>query len=226
DDTVYRIAVAPSKIKDESTLLSTLSANLGLSTGDIKAKYQGSLDGGCACAVIRTVPPQLYTQIQGAVGGLPGVVVFQARGRVYPYGADTAAITGYTSVVTPNDVTNDPSYYTGTEQEVGHAGVEQWGEQYLRPVRGGKLVIRSVNADGSDGQPVYFLGERIGGDGADIHTTSSLPLQQAAMNLMRTPKFAVHGSGGLTVNPTTGEVLAMTSNPIYDPNDFSLGFQQ
>src|SRR5262249_38282674 len=79
--------------------------------------------------------------------------------------------------------------------------------------------------DGSDGQPVYFLGERIGSDGADIHTTMSLALQQAAMNLMRTPKFAVHGSGGLTVNPTTGEVLAMTSNPIYDPTDFPLGFQ-
>jgi penicillin-binding protein 2 len=227
DTTVYRLTVAPNKVQNEGALLSTLSAKLGMSGDAIKAAYQPNSptwDPNCGCGIVRTLTPQLYTQLQPTLDGLAGVQVFQAEGRVYPYGADAAAITGYTSVVTADDVKADPSYYTGTETEVGHAGVEQWGERYLRPVRGGKLEIVNVNADGTNGAPVYFLGERAGGDGSDIHLTTSLPLQQAALAAMRQnePNFA---SGSFAVDPTTGEVLVMASNPSYDPNDFSLDFQ-
>ncbi len=230
DDTVYRIAVAPGQITNEAALLATLSTKLGMSADTIKAKYQptsNTWDDGCKCALIRIVPPQLYFTMQGTLGGLPGVKVFQGTGRIYPFGADMAAITGYTSVVTAEDVKADPKYYGGTETEVGHAGVEQWAEQYLRPTRGGKLLIVNRNADGSLNlsTPVYFIAQRPGLNGADVHTTIALALQQTAMQTLRA-KANGYAGGAFAVDPATGEVLVMASNPIYDPNDFSLNFQE
>jgi len=45
------------------------------------------------------------------------------------------------------------------------------------------------------------------------------------MNALRTSANGFAG-GAFAVDPATGEVQIMASNPGYDPNDFSLGFQQ
>ncbi|MGZ6373506.1 MAG: penicillin-binding transpeptidase domain-containing protein [Ktedonobacterales bacterium] len=220
DDTVFIIGVVPSQIANESALLSTLSAKLDLTPDQIKAKYHGA--PATSFVALRTITLQLYTQISGALNGLAGVQVRQSISRVYPYGTDAAAVTGYVQLVSADDLKNDAEHYYQQGDVIGRAGVEAWGEQYLRPTKGGKLAIVELNADGTDGQTVYSIGERAAVPGDDIHTTISLADQRAAMNQMR--QFPTHGSGSMSVAPTTGEVLEMASFPIYDPNDFSLGF--
>ncbi len=220
DDVVYIIGVIPGQITNESTLLTTLSAKLDFTPDQIKAKYQGA--PATSFVALRTISPQLYVQINGALNGLAGVRVKQSTGRVYAYDTDAAAVTGYVQQVSPDVLKNDPTHYYQSGDQIGVAGVEAWGEQYLRPTKGGKLEIIELNADGTDGQPVYSIGERSAVPGDDIHTTISLADQRAAMNQMR--QFPTHGSGSMAVVPGTGEVLEMASFPIYNPNDFSLGF--
>ena len=220
DDGVFIIGVIPSQIANESALLSTLSAKLDLTPDQIKAKYQGAPAN--SFVALRTITLQLYTQISSALNGLGGVRVKQRIARVYPYGTDTAAVTGYVQQVSADDLKNDATHYYQQGDLIGVAGVEAWGEQYLRQIKGGNLAIVELNADGTDGQAVYSLGQRTATPGDDIHTTISLADQRAAMSQMR--QYPTHGSGSMAVAPTTGEVLEMASFPIYDPNDFSLGF--
>lgn len=220
DDTIYVVGVVPGQIANESALLTTLSAKLDLTSDQIKARYQGA--PATSFVVLRTITPQLYAQISGALNGLAGVQIKRSTGRVYPYGTDAAAVTGYVQVVSADDLKNDTAHYYQQGDHIGVAGIEAWGEQYLRPTKGGKLEIVELNADGTDGQAIYSIAERAAANGDDIHTTISMSDQRAAMNQMR--QSPTHGSGSMAIVPGTGEVLEMASFPIYDPNDFSLGF--
>ena len=65
------------------------------------------------------------------------------------------------------------------------------------------------------------IAERQPVNGDDIHTTINLAAQQAAMSKLRSD--APYSGGAMAVNPVTGEVLVLASNPMYDPNDLSLG---
>jgi penicillin-binding protein 2 len=223
DTTVYQIDVVPGQIKNEGTLLAVLSAKLGMSAADIQSAYAGH--DAKTPVVIRTVPPQLFTSIQDAINGQGGngVLVQTTTGRVYPYGTDTAAITGYVSIVTSDDLKNDTQHYYGQGDLVGHAGLEAWGEQYLRPIRGGNLDIVNVNADGTFGQVAYNVAHRDAANGNDIHTTIAIANQQAAMKALRGQKIG-KGIGAFGVDPATGAVQMMASWPACDPNDFALGF--
>ena len=220
DDTVYVVGVVPGQIKDEGRVLQAISSTLDFSADQVKAKYQGH--AATDFVAIRTVAPQLYQQVQGVLNPVPGIVVQTGMGRVYPYGEDAAPVTGYISPASNDDVKNDPKHYYESGDVVGRAGVEAWGEQNLRPTKGGKLEIVDVNADGSLGHPTYTIAARDPVNGADIHTTMQATVQQAAM--LRLSQADGHSGGTMAVSPTTGEVLALGSFPFYDPNNFSLGF--
>ena len=221
DETVYQIGVVPDQITDPSNLQAVLSANLDLTPSQIQAMYAEK--PGDTFVPLRTVTPMRYQQISGAIGSLPGVQVQQTAGRVYPYGEATAAITGYVAPVSAAQLAADSSHYYSQSDMVGDAGVEAWGEQYLRPVKGGTLNIVNVNADGTDGQAVYSIASQPGAPGQNIHTTVSISEQLATWNSVVQNSHG-HGGSAVALDPTTGHVLAMASTPIYDPNDFSLGF--
>ena len=220
DETVYVVGVVPDKISNTAQVVSVLSANLDLTPAQVSAAYAGA--PASQFTAIRTITPMLYNAISGALNGVAGIQTQTTTGRVYPYGQDLAPVTGYIGQVSPDDIKNDKSHYYEPGDVIGRAGIEAWGEQYLRPGKGGTLVIAAVNADGTLGQTVYTLAARAASNGSDVHTTISLAVQQAAMASLR--KQDGHTGGTVAVDPTTGEVLVLASIPTYDPNDFSLGF--
>lgn len=220
DDTVYDITVTTSKLTDRTGELTTLGKDLDFTVDQLNQKL------GSASAdqpvTIRTIISQLYQQVSGDLGKLAGVAAQKTTGRVYPYGTVFAPVTGYVGPVTADDVKNDKSgYYDNPNDIIGKAGVELWGEQYLRPTHGGQLQIFETNADGSDGSVVFTVAAREPSNGADVHTTISLKAQQAAMTSLS--QQGGHSGGAMAVDPTTGEVLAMGTFPTYNPTDLSLG---
>jgi penicillin-binding protein 2 len=223
DDTVYQVGVIPAKIGDEGKLLQALSGALKVPSNDIKSAYQGG--SASNFHLIRTVPPQLYNQISSTLSGLAGVQVNPTTSRVYPYGADLAAVTGYVSIIQPADQKNDKDHYYDNGDLVGHTGIEAWGEKYLRPTKGGALKIVNANADGSDGATAYTVASRDGTNGDDIHTTINLAEQEAAIKGLNSAQYqGQKGGGAMAVDPASGEVLVFASQPACDPNDFALGF--
>lgn len=221
DETVYTVGVVPGQIKNESTMLQTLAKDLDFTPSQIKQLYQQA--GASTFVPVRTIAQALYAHVQPDLAPLQGagVQIEQAVRRVYPYGADTAAVTGYVAPVSDQDLVNDSDHYYESNDFIGRAGIETWAEQQLRPVKGGELDILPLNPDGTYGAPSYTIARRAPADGADVHTGINIALQQRAMADMRK---APHPSGTAVLDPTTGAVLALASNPIYDPNDFSLGF--
>jgi penicillin-binding protein 2 len=219
DDTVYQVGVVPGQIANESKLLQTLASDLDFTPDEVKQKYQGADPANFI--LIRTINQQLYAHLSADLAALQGVVVRTTVGRVYPYGADAAAVTGYVKPVSDQDLLDDADHYYEATDTIGGAGIEQWAEKQLRPTKGGELDIVRLNADGTYGTPFYTLARRSAVNGDDVQTTISLALQQRAMADARA---AGHPSGVVALDPPTGQVLELASTPIYDPNDFSLGF--
>jgi penicillin-binding protein 2 len=233
DDTVYDVDVDPSQIRNETSLDAALATDLNMTPDQVKAAYK-------AGRPVRTITQDYYAKISGSLNSLPAVYTQQRTGRIYPYGADLAPVTGYVSGVTPDDLKNDADHYycqlddatTCTASDVaGHTGIEAWAEKYLRPQKGGTLAVVDRNADGSpSSQPVVTIASRQAVNGADVHTTIALKDQQAAMGMLRL--YQQYGGGAFAVDPASGDVLVMASYaPLQsaqfhecNPNDFSLGF--
>lgn len=221
DETVYTIGVVPGQIKNEQTMLQTLAKDLDFTPSQITQLYQKA--GASDFVPVRTVSQAMYTTIQPNLAPLQGagVDVHQSIKRVYPFGVDTAAVTGYVAAVSDQDLINDSDHYYEANDVLGRAGVEDWAERWLRPVKGGELDIVPLNPDGTFAAASYTLARRAPADGADVRTTINVALQQRAMADMRK---APHPSGTAALDPTTGAVEVLASYPIFDPNDFSLGF--
>lgn len=219
DETAYVVGVVPAKISNASAVSQALVKNLDLTAAEVSGAYQGK-DANTFWPV-RTISPMLYQQVSAALN-VPGIQTQQSIGRVYPFGTVTAPVTGYVGQVDPTEIANDTSHYYQSGDIIGRAGVEQWGEQYLRPVKGGELDVRARNADGSDGPTLATIAARAAQNGENIYTTIDIPTQQAAMTNLANQQG--HSGGAAALDPTTGDVLALASFPTYDPNDFSLGF--
>lgn len=222
DGTAYAIEVTPKFIQNESLLLSTLGAKLDMRPDEIKSKYAGGAPD--QPHTVRVITPDLYNSVQAALGAVSGITVDQVTRRVYPYGTDMAAVTGYMSEISADELKADSSGYYDAGDFVGRDGVEQWGEKLLRPIKGGKLQIVDVNGDGSNGQVVTTIGQRDATPGADIHTTISLKYQQITMAQLAAKNGK--GAGVVALDPVSGALLVLASSPIYNPNDFTLGFTQ
>ncbi|HEV2238037.1 MAG TPA: penicillin-binding transpeptidase domain-containing protein [Ktedonobacterales bacterium] len=221
DETVKVIGIVPGEIKNEAAMLQTLGNDLDYTADQLKGVYQNR--NATEFVQIRMVTLATWQRISNDVTPFigMGVQVQDGTARVYPYGSDTAAVTGYVAPVSDQDLINDTAHYYEPTDVVGRDGIEGWADLRLRPVKGGELDIVPLNADGSYGDPAYTLGRRVPAAGADVHTAINLTLQQKAMADMRAQN---HTSGTVAMDPSTGEVLVLASNPIYDPNDFSLGF--
>lgn len=221
DETVYAINIVPGKIADATKLNQTLAKDLDFTSDQIASLYKKADPN--ARVPVRTITKSLYSQVSGDLAPLmgKGVQVDQTTGRVYPFGADTAAVTGYVQQVSNQDLLSDPAHYYELGDVIGRAGVEQWAEQQLRPIKGGELDIVPASNGGGCSGATYAIARQAAIPGNDVHTTINIKLEQTAMARMRSENKS---SGTVALDPANGAVLVFASNPIYDPNDFSLGF--
>jgi penicillin-binding protein 2 len=149
---------------------------------------------------------------------LPEVVVQQVPTRAYP-GDDLAAhLFGYVSEIQESQL--DRPEYQGMQSGamVGQAGLEKFYNQRLMGVDGDRNVV--VN---SVGREIEELNEDPPTDGQRLQLTIDYDLQHALEEAFRAGNFA---GAAVFMVPKTGEILAMTSQPAYDPNDFANGIDR
>ena len=139
--------------------------------------------------------------------------------RSYPFADITTHTTGYVSRINQNDVkklTEEGKIdnYAGST-EIGKLGIEKYYEDYLHGQTGSTKV--EVN---SHGQTVRTLNYDPPIPGKDVTLTLDIRLQYYAQEVFRNMRGAV-----VAIDPSNGEILAMYSNPSYDPNPFVRGIR-
>nr|WP_314877130.1 penicillin-binding protein 2 [uncultured Pseudomonas sp.] len=148
---------------------------------------------------------------------LPGVEVAAQLVRHYPQGAHFAHSVGYVGRINEKELkTLDPVNYSGTHH-IGKTGVERFYEDALH----GQVGYEEVETN-ARGRVLRVLKRTDPVPGKDIVLGLDIKLQEAA-------ELALGGRRGAIValDPRSGEVLAMVSQPSFDPNLFvtGIGFQ-
>jgi penicillin-binding protein 2 len=141
---------------------------------------------------------------------LPGVSLEAMPARHYLYGNLAAHLLGYVGEVDRNDLMK-ASYKMG--DEIGKFGLERGWEPFLRGEAGGQEIeVDSV------GRRLRVLKEIPDHPGQSIVLTLDLDVQQAAEKAMQGQMGAM-----VALDPNNGNIIAMTSNPSFDPDIFGGG---
>jgi len=143
----------------------------------------------------------------------PGVDVRAELIRTYPLGAATAHVLGYVGRINEREMTQiDTSSYAGTHF-IGKGGLEKAHEAVLH----GKVGYQQVEVN-ARGRILRTLESTPPISGQDVFLSLDLGLQKAALEALGDRRGAV-----VAINPRDGSVLAMVSNPSFDPNLFVEG---
>lgn len=156
---------------------------------------------------------------------LPGVLVEQEPARTYPKpeGALAGHVLGYLGPVTREQLRQDPTYRP--TDLVGQTGLEATYEAFLRG-RPGRQALE-VNALG---RPVQVLGRELPIPGHNLVLTLDARLQAAVEQALHaqvaeraaSSRYPDAGGGAaIVMDPRTGEILAMVSEPGFDPERMS-----
>lgn len=150
-----------------------------------------------------------YAYLEEKLFKFPGFYVQARTLRKYPIPI-AAHILGYIGEVDRNDLKKD-AYYTQGDY-IGKSGIEKAYENVLRGEKGLKVVMVDVfNREKGSFQEGKFDTSAIAGK--NIHLTIDAELQAYGEKLIRNKKGSI-----VAIEPETGEILAMVSNPSYDPN--------
>ncbi|HEX7391247.1 MAG TPA: penicillin-binding protein 2 [Acidiphilium sp.] len=143
---------------------------------------------------------------------LPGVFVDVGASRVYPLGAIAAHTIGYVARPTQAQAQDNPVFAL-PGMRVGRAGVEQARNDVLLGSPG--VVQTEVNAHGT---VIRVLDRDNGTRGETVQLTLDTGLQSLAAQ-----KLSGQAAAAVVLDATNGEVLALASQPGFDPTLFDAG---
>lgn len=146
---------------------------------------------------------------------LPGIYVDVGTTRLYPYGPALAHVVGYVAPPNDADVGDDPMLALPGIR-IGRAGMEKAQDVALRGRAG--AVQMEVNAVG---RVIRELDRQEGQSGQDLGLTIDVGLQNSVLK-----RLGDESASAVVMDCRNGEVLAMTSNPSFDPSLFNSGVSQ
>ena len=137
--------------------------------------------------------------------------------RNYLFDYALAHLLGFTGQISELDLKNniDVNKYRGIHQ-IGKSGIEKTAEEILR----GSSGFKKIETD-ARGNIIRELDVQLPISGGDLYLTIDVGLQNKAAELLQDSQGAV-----VAIEPATGEVLALFSNPSFSANLFAKGMDQ
>ncbi len=142
---------------------------------------------------------------------LPGILIDVGTTRLYPEGEHLSHLVGYVAPPAERDMDGDPLLELPGIR-VGRAGIERHHDLLLRGRAG--AVQLEVNAVG---RIIRELDRREGVPGQDVQISVDAELQKTLRGRIE------EGTSVVVLDARNGEVLAMASQPSFDPNVFNAG---
>jgi penicillin-binding protein 2 len=155
------------------------------------------------------------TMIEVNAPDLPGILVDAGASRSYNYPYELAHVLGYVASPTESDMDGDP-LLSVPGVKVGRAGVEKFHDLALRGHPG--VAHLEVNAVG---RVIRELDRTDGVNGEAIGMSFDVELQLAVQKML-----GDEAASAVVLDCRNGEIMAMVSNPSFDPTLFATGISQ
>lgn len=209
DTEAVALGVVPDQVGTDQigNLAGLLSLVTGIPTNMIVEKIN---TGGGSYVPIGEISAQTYSERYTALNSFSGLVINEYASRYYFNEGVAPQVVGYLLSISPEQYNEYRQNGYAGDEKVGAAGLEKWGEEYLRGKPAAELYV--VN---SDGTYATMLGRSDPRAADSIYTTLDKDLQILVQK-------ALYGFTGAIVvlEVDTGRVLAMASSPGFDNNNF------
>ncbi len=140
----------------------------------------------------------------------PGALIKARLMRHYPLGSTFSHVLGYVGRINLDELTNIDSRNYRASNYIGKLAIEKFYEEELH----GTVGYEQAEND-SSGQPVRVLNRIKPIPGKNIYLTIDSNLQAAAEQALGGHRGAI-----VAIQPATGQILALVSEPTYDSNIF------
>ena len=214
--TAFRVDLIPDRLIDEDAVLAELQKLIGLSdeaVADIRDDLKTAA-GFQPVQVIENLDWDRFAAISIRAHDMPGVAPAQSFARHYPEGASVGHLIGYVGAASAKqyEEKKDPILIT-PGYKVGKEGLEKTLEDRLQ----GKPGARRSEVT-ARGKLVRDLETRPDVSGQTTRLTIDAGLQAYAAR-----RLGLESGSAVVIDTQTGGILAMTSMPSFDPNEFSDG---
>jgi penicillin-binding protein 2 len=209
NDAVYDLYVIPSKVKEMDTIkfCSLLKIQPEFFREQLKkarkhSKHRPSI-------FVKQISAKDFALFQEYLYLFPGFYEELRTIRRYPFHS-AGHILGYIGEVSPAQIEKNKSYQSG--DYIGINGLEFTYEEFLKGRRG----VRYMLVDNLNREKGRFKNGELDTPaiaGKNLILTVDIDLQNYGELLMQNKKGSI-----VCIEPSTGEILAMISSPVYDPN--------
>ncbi len=165
----------------------------------------------------------VYSYLAERASEFPGVDIQNAWLREYPFKTVGAHLFGTVGQIDENGLRDANFRGVRGGSIVGKQGLEYTYDKYLRGTNGAQRI--EVDAQG---RPKRKLREVTAVKGSDVQLSLDARLQRVGQQALSTGIGLAQANGNpadggafVALDPRNGEVLAMGSNPTFDPNDFT-----
>lgn len=197
--TTTSLVLIPNQIKDKETTSIKLAEILGVTKEEMD-KHVNKVTS------IERVHPEgrrLSYEVADKINALelPGVYLVKESKRYYPYGELLAHVLGYVGI--------DNQGLSGLELEYDEYLTGESGAiKYFSDAKGNKLNLSDIYVEPTDGINIQLT----------IDYKIQMSLERELENAVKAfnPDMAL----AVVMDPNTGEILAMSSRPTYNPNNY------
>jgi penicillin-binding protein 2 len=211
----YRLEIVREQVEDLEQTLERLGQYVEYSDQELKRFRQASLRR----RPFETIPLKLnlsdeeVARLAVSLHEFEGVEINARLTRNYPNGEHAVHALGYVGRIDERDLGEvDETDYAGTTH-IGKLGLEKFYEHELH----GKVGVQQVEVN-ANGRTLRVLSETPPIQGNNLHLTIDSRLQRVAEQA-----FGEQSGAAVAIDPNNGEILALVSMPVFDPNLFVNG---
>lgn len=217
--TDFRVDLIPDRMRDKEKTVATLAELLSLEPEEIE-RINKELEQASSFQPVQVATGldwESFAAVSVRLPDLPGVSPRQGFSRFYPTGAAVGHLVGYVGIASAEDFKANPDPILVTPgYKIGKDGLEKTFEDRLQGKPGAKRVEVTAR-----GKIVRELDSRPDIPGKALQLTLDVDLQEYAARRLGPESGSV-----VVMDCKTGDILAMTSMPSFDPNSFSDGIGQ
>ncbi len=197
--TTVSLVVVPNQIKDKDSVIKTISEILNVD----EKKISEHINKKSSVEIIHPEGRQLSYEIADKINSLnlDGVYLLKEGKRYYPYNTLLSHSLGFVGIdnqgLSGIELTYD-KYLTGAAGAI----------KYYSDAKGNKLNLSNIYTEPQNGMDIYLT--------IDYDIQSSV--ERELNNVI--DKYNADGAWAIVMNPNNGEIIALSSKPDFNPNNY------